>query len=466
LYASSLARNTLQALVQAALGILFTSCLLYAGYWPAAFIGYPLWCGSLGYLICVPVMAVALTGLAYRNYKRVFLDWKVWRENVLVLATSLVLAASATGAIYHRSWELLAPIEPPHGAARLTAQQTQLQNRGACINVFLPDGRVWLKYFIFTQPDPLTSSQEIKFGGGRFLDGTNWLDVDSYMGGIVGIQRDGSLWISEKPAHWRMEPNGEISEPEPSKLIRAGNGNDWKKVFSSNGSCFLLKNDGTLWWVGYEPWTKYRKGDKKGVQPPWFSPQQLGSDSDWAEIIPSERRPFFRKKNGEVWGAEKANSGKILVFRVPGMESKCNSVISCLSNHESFRAGVCEDGSFRELGNSGNRDVQIGTETNWLTAVSFWRTTVTLRADGTLWEWKFETLSSVDPHGCSMSRFSQRSDWVGLTEVYSGLISLAADGSLWMWRLETPYSGLFPMLAESRKPRYIGNIFSGPPRTP
>ena len=37
------------------------------------------------------------------------------------------------------------------------------------------------------------------FGGGKFLDGTNWLDAADCWLDIAGIQRDGSLWVSEKP---------------------------------------------------------------------------------------------------------------------------------------------------------------------------------------------------------------------------------------------------------------------------
>jgi hypothetical protein len=46
----------------------------------------------------------------------------------------------------------------------------------------------------------------------------------------------------------------------------------------------------------------------------------------------------------------------------------------------------------------------------------------------------------------------------------SGFVSLAADGGLWLWRFEPASydfgSDVIPsLLANSRKPQYLGNVF-------
>ena len=119
-YASTLTRNTLQALAPAVLGFILMWLMLLAAAEPEEFSRYPLWHGVLIYLIGVPVLAIVMAALAYGNYKRVLVGWSAWRRNLLTLAIALALVISATAAIYHRAWELLGTTEPPHGVARLT----------------------------------------------------------------------------------------------------------------------------------------------------------------------------------------------------------------------------------------------------------------------------------------------------------------------------------------------------------
>ncbi len=143
-YASTLTRNTLQALAPAVLGFILMWLLLLAAAEPEEFSRYPLWHGVLIYLIGVPVLTVVVAALAYGNYKRVLVGWSAWRRNLLTLAISLALVICATAAIYHRAWELIGVIEPSHGVARLTPGQTRMQVNGENITVILPDGRVWM----------------------------------------------------------------------------------------------------------------------------------------------------------------------------------------------------------------------------------------------------------------------------------------------------------------------------------
>jgi hypothetical protein len=140
-----------------------------------------------------------------------------------------------------------------------------------------------------------------------------------------------------------------------------------------------------------------------------------------------------------------------------------------------FKLGICEDGTFRELANRqkiphtnkwgfASRNIRIGTETNWLAATGGYDyKAVSLKADGTLWQWTFEIVPDINPRGFSLKRFSEHSDWVAIGDMADGFVALAADGSLWLRHLEPGryYSpgGIPPLLAKSRKPQYLGNIF-------
>lgn len=246
-YVSTLARNTLQGLAPAALGIISTFFLLVLAYSPGNLFHYPLWEGALIYLIAVPLMAIVLLTLAYWNYQCILPDWKAWRINFLALALSLALTAFLTSAIYYRSWELLTPY-PPHGVAQLTPRQAHLHVSYGNITVVLPDGRVWQNNYTFDRPSlSKPASYKIQLAEkGKFLDGTNWLHTANCAIEIVGIQRDGSLWVSEKPRPW-MQEGKKMASFESAKMIRIGSDNDWKGVSGGFESCCLLKNNGTIW---------------------------------------------------------------------------------------------------------------------------------------------------------------------------------------------------------------------------
>jgi hypothetical protein len=485
-YASTLTRNTLQALAPAVLGFLLMWLLLLGALEPEEFSRQPLWHGVLIYLIGVPVMTVAMAALAYGNYKRVLVGWSVWRRNLLTLAVSLALVICATAAIYHRAWELLGTTEPPHGVARLTPNQARMQVNGDNITVFLPDGRVWMDRYALHGVNPFTTKlmEDQMFGGGKFLVGTNWLDAMDGWEDVAGIQRDGSLWASEKPDQFRrFWLTGKIPASESTKLARFGDENDWKNVSGYSISPFLLKTNGTLWIWGTNHWD----GKNKWPGLHAFQPQRLGTNSDWAEMFTASGQTFLRKINGEVWtypgfyseDAKLVLNEQITIYRDSFLPTNhWRRVIWCNARDNlEFLAGICEDGTFRELaayqqisqGSSWRwryvgRNFQIGAETNWLAVVGGYDNgTVSLKADGTLWQWKFEKAPDINPQGFSLSRFSEHSDWVAIAPMVDGVVALAADGGLWLWRFdpEQDYRSqdFLPLLANSRKPQFLGNIF-------
>jgi ABC-type Na+ efflux pump permease subunit len=489
-YASTLTRNTLQALAPAVLGFILMWLMLLAASEPEEFSRYPLWHGVLIYLIGVPVLTAVVAALAYGNYKRVLVGWSAWRRNLLTLTVSLALVICATAAIYHRAWELLGTTEPPHGVARLTPGQTRMEVNGGKITVFLPDGRVWMNRYILFEVNPFTSQsrENPMFGGGKFLDGTNWLDAADCWLDIAGIQRDGSLWVSEKPDQVRrFWLKGKMPASESTKLARFGNENDWKSISSYGISPFLLKTDGTLWVWGTNRWDW--KKDWPGLHA--FQPQQLGTNSDWSEMFTDNGRTFFRKTNGEVWAYPAFFTEDIDTNLIWNAQTTFGQARYLPTNHwrsafwcrrpysMGFIAGICEDGTFRELADqqkqktprgskweSASRNIQIGTETNWLAAVggNYDSETVSLKADGTLWRWEFEGSPDTNPQEFLANRFSEHSDWVAIAPMMSGFVSLAADGGLWLWRFEPASydfgSDVIPsLLANSRKPQYLGNVF-------
>ncbi len=491
----------MQALAPAVLSIVVASVLVINGSYPEAVVNYPLWRGWLAYLIGLPMFTVVLAWLMYWNFKHVLGGWSVWRRNSIVFLASLLSVVVFSSAIYHRVWELMLPIEPPHGAAGLTSSQGMTilsegrwSGRRAFV-VRLSDGRIWTDRFEYNDRNlgAMLLGEGMGFEllpGGGFFGGTNWSSFAICNGWeAIGTKSDGSLWVSEQPSEPVMISQSGRFTPDPAKLVRFGDNNNWKSVARENDTAAtLLKRDGTLWRLGTnrfnwkKPWPGLRA----------FELQCLGTDSDWADIFSDGNLTHFRKTNGESWrfasrpGAVKNAiqlGEEIGLYRESDFElfwSRGDVSVSSRRRPD-FMVGVREDGTFRLTGawqpsphkatwTIAEQNFQLGKETNWIAVAGNGETVVTLKNDGSLWTWTFSDDPKTNPNAASCVRLGTHSDWIAVTVVMMGeIVSLAADGSLWSWQFETwdyhgrsfnsPMGELRPLLGVSRKPKKVASIF-------
>jgi hypothetical protein len=371
------------------------------------------------------------------------------------------------------------PLDPAHGAVRIKPGEARFffTSIEGNFSIVLPDGRAWVG--IFAQDD----RGNPKVFSAKFIAGRNWAQLAACGHDLVGIQRDGTLWVSEMPDNKGYS--------HLTTLVPAGNDHDWKSLYVYHLSVFLLKNDGTLWSWGVTDWD----WDRGWPGLSSLRPVRIGTDSDWEDIFRAYYMPHFRKANGEVWSlvtkwwhedisGDKYKGPKIVLnkditlCRTPSLDKDAwKSMFECgTENVKIFNMGLRADGSLAELG---SRDPSthswmpvanpgpIGGENDWLQAgcFSFWDGVVSLKADGTLWKWDFKTLPEANPHSVKASQLGDHSDWVDIATNGASnnrMIALAGDGSLWLLRFEPLWfdpSSYHPLLRESRRPHYLGNIF-------
>jgi hypothetical protein len=512
-YASTLTRNTLQALAPAVLGILAASLLIIAASGPEFFVRYPLWRGWLAHLIGVPVMVIVLASLAFRNYKRVLVGWSEWQRNLLTIVISLILVIAATTAIYHRVWEKLTPFEPPHGAARLSLSNPPvLSDQWSGFSVRLPDGKIWTDdYELNTRAlNPLAlvlgNIRLTSLDVGHFYDGSNWVNViGSPWRELVGLKSDGTLWVSEKPAHRNRLAGGGGKMSKAGDLTRFGRETNWNSIVPHGWDMMLLvKTDGTLWrWGVLTNWNW--KKEWPGLQS--FTPYRLGTESNWAEVFLAGYQHCLRKADGSVWttwhtGGKNQQTNELeprfSVERASYFEQGQWRGTTTIRSGVEYHLGIRDDGTFRiradqklkKMKNPNNYelilvgvDLQFGKDTNWLAVAGRGQKIVTLKDDGSLWLWNFyhdyrrgwnTERDEREMLGKNPVRLGTHSDWIAIAGADGGIISLAADGNLWYWPLEE--AGYFigemgrynnntsniyfvPLLDISRKPQPLGNIF-------
>jgi hypothetical protein len=506
-YVSTLARNTLQSLAPAVLGIMLATALLgMAGQsWNRTYDF--LWSGPIPYIIGVPAMGLTLLFLAFRNFKEARTSLRMVWTNLAVLTGALLLSVVMTSAVYHRFWEKFTPFEPPHGTARLTpadTTQTRLDALWGETSVRLPDGTMWTARFASDLNNPVSLSQllanyKVALADKQLLSGSNWVSLRRYGREIIGTKTDGTLWVSEAPMPVTKMGNGQwkVADQKMRNLVQYGSETNWRSATPVNFSALLVKNDGTFWRLGTN-----RVDEKHG---PWpglrtFTPYRLGTESDWLEAH-MDYSPFkLEKTNGSLWisldnynytnGLKwlEIEPGFSVVQIYDGAHGKFRSTAQ-ISHGLQFKVGIREDGTFRIWAYLHLRekrrdyewaatDLQIGSSTNWVAVADGREHVVTLKDDGTLWLWDFrnrynrgwdEARSEQEVLKAVPTRLGSCADWVAISGSDESVVALSADGGLWYWPLSRPYYSdtynsdrpkIEPWLDISHKPRLIGNVFA------
>jgi ABC-type transport system involved in multi-copper enzyme maturation permease subunit len=484
-FASTVARNFLQALSIAIVIIvgccLFVSFISYTSEQRTAVFGIMIWPSLLMVLIAIPMMAVVYLWLIYRNFSHFHETRRLWRRNIAGIVGALLFAFVSSVVIYNRVWEIAEPAEPPHGAAKFSlANPPKLTGDYASLLVRLPDGRVWFDSLgnpIYENPGTLktlwlllTSPLLKSTGPHQFIDGSNWVSVtakriewrnDHESGYLdtVGIQSNGTLWISSKsvPVIWTGD-----------KMVQFGDDTNWQQVTRFYGVQFgnfmLLKNDGTLW-----SWGNTNHFDRSQWRTNWPSartstPQQIETDSDWKELWNN----LAQKSDGSVWAIgmnDKSRQDEL--HRETNLDQVSLQTLSTSGDGE--RAYVRPDGTLW-ISLRGNSDgysgfVRVGTETNWTAVALTAQEMVALKSDGSLWQWHFPYSENDAMRQEQLAMAAQKpparlgihNDWVAIAGNWEDVIALAADGSLWLW----PDREIYPqyLLKLPKQPQLLGNVF-------
>jgi hypothetical protein len=490
-FASTLARSFLQA-VGLGIATFFISFALLISNSQTIFRGYMSVHSFLPIAIGVPTIIVTLLWLAYLNFKNFRPGWSLWRRNLLGFAGAFVFIIVASIALYHRVWEVFEPAEPAHGPAKLSLanppalQMAQYRD----LLVRLPDGRVWFDGLGFSAYDyydgsvrwkfvwqTLTHPLRESFGPQQFLAGSNWVAAttehmyfDWNVRGkqflasdfmeTVGIQPDGTLWISEKP---------EQNKWTAGALRQFGSETNWRQLAQSRTSIVLLKSDGTLWRWGSVTTFTNELHQWPGLRA--FTPYQIGTNSDWQELF-TLGRIFARRTDGRVWHLNVDwKTGRDELDRATNYDEIVSQTASSAGDQQT--AFVRADGTLWVLNRyldektghtMGTGILQVGKENDWRAVAVNDGMMVALKSDGSLWQWHFFDRWNMSQGQLILAvqkpptRLGIHNDWVALANTWEDVIALADDGSLWLWPDREQYER-YTLLKLPKQPQFLGNVF-------
>jgi ABC-type transport system involved in multi-copper enzyme maturation permease subunit len=476
-YASSASRNTLQALGAAFATVsIFWTLTLWAidpyqhNNW--------LWRGPIIALIGIPTMAIVIVALAFRNAGLLQVGWPVWRRNLITIMIGLIAVSSVTAAVYHRTWEFLARLEPVHGPAQIsgTIRPTLCFSFPNRFYILLPDSRLWISEHFRKQAldeydesfDPVTRKprhRQIYVPvpiDGRLV-GSNWVAIAGQSQEVVGLKSDGTLWRV-----FRFKPHSRNSElPQPAQI---GTDTDWTALAGAANHFLALKRDGTLW-----GWGNNFDG-QLGPGPEYFTngPTQIGKDSDWTKVFTNPEISIGIKRDGSTWkwgdllvpDAMKSWNNRGAVAHPEPIRCDIDGRdITTWVGSAQFDLVFREDGSawadgriFTDLLGSNlpmqmaRHFVRVGTESDWASATGDGQV-IALKKTGVFLE------NTADPQRFfdtpAVWRRSTYADWIAVADLGEGPVALAADGTLCAWNTPRNQGGL---LAPTRKALWSLNI--------
>ena len=233
----------------------------------------------------------------------------------------------------------------------------------------------------------------------------NWKQVSHYYQFTHAIKTDGTLWS------WGYNNYGQLGNNTVnvyySSPIQVGSLTNWKQVVAGAYGGFAVKTDGTLWGWG---WNVYGELGNGGTTP-YSSPIQIGTLTTWKYVSAGDRNFLAIKTDGTLWGCGNNGVGVLGINNVTSPQTP----------------------------------VQVGTSTNWKQVNITNCIAAGIKTDGTLWTWGQNIygelgIGSRGNYYSSPVQVGSLTNWKQVT-TFSGnfgassnfCVALKTDGTLWTW---------------------------------
>jgi alpha-tubulin suppressor-like RCC1 family protein len=330
-----------------------------------------------------------------------------------------------------------------------------------------------------TLEEVITVPRKIASGSWIAVYGTAAPSSSGPSGGYIGIKSDGTLWNWGNNKEWNSttqssgQYNGWVSLPEGKKVIRiptqVGTDSDWLKLYypqiyynlynAGADRYFAIKKNGTLWACGSNKRdvnsdVSYLGLGDTDVLSAYF-PTQVGTDSDWKEIYPSENNVLALKNDGSLWawganGLYLGTGSDQSFVKKPERIGSDNDWLNVWNFEYSYYAQK-SDGSLWAWGNNYNGKLGVG-DTSWAIPVPMrvslssnsWKFFTSnwgyiffaIKSDGTLWSWG----SWSDPLGRNSdfpantpTQIGVDTDWDSVVTSGEMTFAIKRNGTLWAW---------------------------------
>ena len=276
---------------------------------------------------------------------------------------------------------------------------------------------------------------------------TIWKQVETGDQFTIGLKNDGTLWSWGSNSCGRLGDGTSINHNIP---IQIGVDADWGQVAVKSVHILALKNDGTLWGWG----SNYNWKLGTGVlQQCYLTPTQIGTDTDWQQIITGFDHSFGIKKDGSLWAWGLNNFGQLGIGST--IDQKTPIKINSDLDWKYVVAGVYHtmaiknDSSLWGWGDNSVGQLAMGnlkmlitpTQINtikWLRISAGAYFTLALKNDSSLYSWGYNSYGQLGDGTNIESHIPVKIDNNKWQQIIGGgfnSFSIDNDYSLWGWGL-------------------------------
>lgn len=285
-------------------------------------------------------------------------------------------------------------------------------------------------------------------------------NIASFDRNYIALQSDGTLWAKGTGFYGTL---GFGNRDAVAEFTQIGTDNNWTENLSIGVSnVFAIKTDGTLWvWGSNSNTGSTGLGTYDDLG--YFSPRQVGADTDWKTVNAGKNFTLALKTDGSLWVWGDNTKGQLgignpddafktnLPIRI-GTETNWSKLYTGVSN---MGYAIKTDGTLWSWGNDGNfigyteapqnnnyrTPHHVGTDT-WeqIAVASFGPMTDGIKTDGSLWGWgkswnqRYFFGNGVDVYSSQTPvRIGNDTDWKHVCLGQRATIVLKTNGTRWGW---------------------------------
>ena len=455
LYASSVSRNTTQALgLTALIGVAIMTLTIFRSWSTSTHSNQWIYLFErVAWGITLPVGL----WLTWCNCRQLLDGQRTRRRNLWAVSAVVLLIPIMTATGINRAWEHLLPHSPVAGKARISpADNVKIchAHNGRYL-VLLPDGRIWVSStFLLSRwlgRDEVRKMPTYEDQPSMFLPGSDWKDVAGWYSQTIALKEDGTLWQVIKRTS--LEKNPEVS---PQQI---GSATNWVAISGDQGHFLALQDDGSLWGWGNNK-SRQISGD---LAESVSQPTRIGTENDWAEVFAGIRISLAKKQDGSLWKWGYSVYRDEIQVREPA-----DHPVRHLSDQETGQivygdtigeVYLTKDGHLQVAGHATGKLTltRIEEPADWRTIDISWGCFAGAKKDGSLW------VSPRDHRDHQyylkdLRQIGSRKDWIAVHSGGNIFLALGADGDLaarWTTPGEYKDSGA-GLIHKSR--RHIGSV--------
>jgi len=231
---------------------------------------------------------------------------------------------------------------------------------------------------------------------------TNWANVDAGTDHVLARKTDGTLWVWGNNANFGALGTNNVTNY--SSPVQVGALTNWKSISAGYQFSGAIKTDGTLWMWGKNTQGQLGLGDYTNNK---SSPQQVGSLTTWKIISCGKNSgsTVAIKTDGTLWSWGYNNSGQLGIgnltwYSSPKQVGSLTNWVSAVASglftiavNSSGQLYAWGSNAYGQLGQGNTTSisspVQVGVLTNWSAPAVTGYSCNVIKTDGTLWTWGY-----------------------------------------------------------------------------